>query len=135
MFGRVVGDTVLPHAPDHPQPSPPEDAYGVRVVAAASPRPPVDVAGPGMVVAGSVGKRGHGVTQAFVAGPAEGRHLALAGFDRHRACAGVGGQSLDARVALAAIAYLRHEAGGGDRRLGVAKERKEELAVGWARTE
>jgi hypothetical protein len=82
------------------------------------------------VVAGGVGEGGHRVSEALVAGPAEGSHLAFTGLDRYRAHAGVGSHRLSARVAAATIPDLGHQAGGGDRRLGAAEQREEDLAIG-----
>jgi len=83
-----------------------------------------------MMLTGGIREGGHGLPEAFVAGPAEGRRLALAGFDGHRAHAGIGRQSLGARVALSAVTDLGDEAGGGECRVGVAKQREEDLPVG-----
>jgi hypothetical protein len=130
MFGRVVRESVLPHAPDHSDPGTTKDADGVRMVAAASPRPSVYVSGPRVPVAGRIGEGSYRVAQAFVAGPTEGGHLAPAGFDRHRAHAGIGSQRLGARVADATVTDLGHEPSGGDGGLGIAKEQEEDRAVG-----
>jgi hypothetical protein len=131
VFGRVVGDAILPHPPDHAHPGTTEDADGMRVVTIAGPLPPVlGVLGPGMAMAGSVGEGADGVSEAVVAGPSEGCHLAFAGFDRHGAHDRISGQCLPGRVALAAAADLGEQASGGNGRLGVAKEREEDLAVG-----
>ena len=130
VLGRIIGDTVLPHSPNHSQPGPPEDADRVRVIQAAFSSSPVNVFGPGMMVAGGVRKGGHGVPEAFVAGPAEGRRLALARFDGYRAHASIGCQCLGVWVALSAVADLGDKAGGSECRVGVAKQREEDLAMG-----
>jgi hypothetical protein len=130
VLGRIIGDTVLPHSPDHSQPRSPEDADRVRVIQAAFSGSPVNILGPGMMVAGGVGEGGHGVPEAFVAGSAEGRRLALARFDGYRAHAGIGCQRLCAWVALSAVTDLGDKAGGSECRVGVAKQREEDLAMG-----
>src|SRR5215204_5724314 len=127
---RIVRGSVLPHPPDHSQPRPAQYADGVRVVAAAPTGPEIDVLGPRIVQAAGVGQGGHGVTQALVAGPSEGGHLASSRLLGHRGHAGVCRQRLGARIALASVADLAQERSGGEGRVGVAKEREEDLAVG-----
>jgi hypothetical protein len=100
------------------------------VIAATLTRPEVDVFRPGVVVAAGVREDRQGVPQAFVAGPSEGRHLTLSRLLRHGAHPRVGGQRLGARVALASVADLGEELGGGERRAGVAEEREEDPSVG-----
>jgi len=67
----VVGDAVVPAAPQDPGPGASEDADGVRVITAASSCAAVDVGGPGGLVAGVVGEAGQGAPETFVAGVAE----------------------------------------------------------------
>lgn len=56
VAGGVVGDAVLPAAPDHVQPGAGEDSGRVGVVVAPSPGPPVEVGGPGVGVVGAAGE-------------------------------------------------------------------------------
>ena len=58
VSSRLVGRSLLPHAPHDAQPSSPEHADRVRVVAPPPSRSDVDVAGPWVVVAGRVGEAG-----------------------------------------------------------------------------
>src|SRR4051794_41806883 len=56
VLGLVVGDVVLPAAPEDAGPGAAEDADGVGVVGAAVERAVVDVARPGVPVAGGGGR-------------------------------------------------------------------------------
>jgi hypothetical protein len=76
--GRVVGDAVLPAAPDDVYPGAGQDAHGVRVVAATGDGPVVQVGGLGAGTAGVAGEVTEGVTQLLVRSPAEGDGLDLA---------------------------------------------------------
>ena len=114
VLGRIVGDTVTPHSPNHPHPRPAQYADSVRVVAAAPARPEVDVCCPRIVLAAGIGQGRQGVPQAFVAGSAESGHLALFRLLRYRAHPRVGGQRLGTRVAFTLVADLGEELGGGD---------------------
>src|SRR4051812_14081334 len=55
VAGGVVGDAVLPAAPEHAAPSAPEGADGARVVVSARERGGVAVGGPRVPVAGAGG--------------------------------------------------------------------------------
>ena len=68
----------------------------------------------------------HVVSQALVAGPAEGNDAVLAGLDRDGGLAGVGGERVVGRVAGAVVADLGEQAGGGHDALAVAEEGKED---------
>src|SRR5580704_11664510 len=72
VSGRLIGGPVLPAAPENPDPGPSQGADRVRVILASGPGLRVDLAGPGVPVAGGVGKPGDGGPQALVAGPPEG---------------------------------------------------------------
>jgi hypothetical protein len=137
VFGRIVREAILPHPPDHPHPGAPEHAYGVRVIAAAGSRPPVDVPGPGVTMACGVGHGGYCLSEALVAGPSEGRHLTFAGFDRHRTHALVkGGQGLAVGVALATVAndLSASKRAAVTVALGSLKSERKTSPSGWTRT-
>src|SRR6266511_3414235 len=70
--GRVVGEVVLPAAPDDVCPGAGQDADGVGVVAAAGDGFGVEVGCPGVGAAGVAGEVAQGVAQLFVGSPAEG---------------------------------------------------------------
>src|ERR1700730_5516498 len=125
----VVAGVIAPEAPDHAGPGASEDTDGVWVAAAALSCADVDIGGPGIVVAAGVSEGIDRVSQAMVAGPAEASPLGLAGLDRDGGLAGVGSQGCLGWVALAAVAHLGEHGGGGDRRLGIAEQRTERLAV------
>src|SRR6266511_482260 len=88
VAGGVVGGVVLPDAPDHAQPGAAEDADRVRVVVAAGAGALVDVVCPRVVLAAAVGEDADGAAEGFVAGPAEGGDLLLAGLDGDGGLAG-----------------------------------------------
>src|SRR2546426_818480 len=68
----VVGEVVLPTAPDDVRPGSSEDADGVGMVVAAGSGSVVEVSGPGVGVAGVCGEVAQGVAEFSVAPPAEG---------------------------------------------------------------
>ena len=107
-----------------------EDAERVPVVVPAGEGVLADLARPGVVPPARVGEAGDGVAPAPVAGPAEAGHLALAGLDGDRALAADRLQRLARGVALAPVADLGQELGGGDDRLRVQEEGAEDLPVG-----
>src|SRR5215475_14906773 len=80
----VVGDFVLPAAPEDPQPGAAQHPDRVRMLEPSGPGVEIDLAGPRMGVAGGVREGGDSVSQALVAGPAKGGDLALARLPRHR---------------------------------------------------
>src|SRR5690348_9279234 len=63
----VIGDPVPPAAPEDPNPGPSQGADRVGVILASGAGPRVDLSCPGVPVAGGVGERGDGVSQALVA--------------------------------------------------------------------
>jgi hypothetical protein len=126
----VVGGFVLPDAPDDAEPGAAEDAECVRVVFAADDRVGVDLLGPGVVPAAAVGEDADGAAELLVAGPAEAADFLLAGFDGGGALAGDRLERDAGGVALATVADLGEQLGGGDDRFGVAEERAEDRAVG-----
>ena len=71
VLGWVVGDAVVPAAPDDPDPRSGQDPDGVGVVAAAGDGVGVDLGRPGAGVAGVVGEGADGLAETLVAGPAE----------------------------------------------------------------
>src|SRR5215211_4575090 len=109
VAGGVVGLSVVPHAPEDAGPGASDGADGALVAAGAGVA--VEAPRPGVVVSGRVGESGEGVAEAFVAGVAEG------------------GERFAGGVAVAAVADLGEQSGGGDDRLGVAEERAEDFAV------
>jgi len=64
VFGGVVGDAVVPAAPDDVEPGAGEDSYGVGMVVAAGDGAVVEVGGPGVGVAGVAGEVGDCVASA-----------------------------------------------------------------------
>src|SRR5690242_13302927 len=76
VFGGVVGDAVLPAAPDDVEPGSGEDADGVGVVVASIAGALVEVGGPRVGVVGV----DDGAAELCVDGPAEGDDLDLAGL-------------------------------------------------------
>src|SRR2546423_1124235 len=94
VAGAVVGDAVLPAAPQDAGPRAAEGADRAWVVLAAGAGGGVAVLGPGVPVAGGVGQGAGRVAEALVAAVAEGGDLAFARFDGDGAPAGGGRQSL-----------------------------------------
>jgi hypothetical protein len=90
----------------------------------------VPVLRPGMPVAGAVRQRAERAAQPLVAAPPEAGCLALAGLDSDRGVAGVGGERVTRRVAVAAVADLGQQFGGGHDAAWVAEQRQEDLTVG-----
>ena len=80
VFGRVVGDPVLPAVPDDEEPGAGEDADGVRMVVAAADGTAVEVGGPGVGMAGVAGEVADRVAQLFVGSPAEADGAVLTGL-------------------------------------------------------
>jgi len=76
--GRIEGDAILPAAPDDPQPRTGQDPDCVWVAAAATDGSLVDIGGPRIDTATSVGKVHDGCSKLLVAGPAEHGLLTLA---------------------------------------------------------
>src|SRR3954452_10020764 len=92
VVGGVVGDVVLPAAPDDVCPGAGEDAHGVGVVAAAGDGFVVEVRGPGVGAAGVAGEVAEGVAELFVGAPAERDGFDLAGLPGLGCDAGEAGQ-------------------------------------------
>src|SRR5690349_25136981 len=78
--GGIEGGTVLPAAPDDPQPGAGQDPDGVRMPAATPGRGGVDAGGPGVGHPAAVGEVHHGGAEFLAAGPAEYGLAALAGL-------------------------------------------------------
>jgi hypothetical protein len=129
VLGGVVGCVVLPAAPEHAGPGSSEDAYGVGVCAAAGAGSLVDILGPGVPVACAVGEYAHMFAQTLVAGPAEGRVVALAGLDRYWGLSGISGERVVGGVAVAVIADLGDQPGGCEDALAVTEEGEEDRPV------
>ena len=131
VLGRVVGGVVLPAAPEDAGPGASEDADGVGVAGATGAGALVDVVCPGVPVSGAVGEDAYVLAQAFVAGPAEGGGVALAGLDCHGCLSGIGGgERVVSRVAGAVVADLGEQPGGSHDALAVAEEGEEDRSVG-----
>src|SRR5436305_5725375 len=115
VSSRLVGHSIVPAAPEDPDPSTSQSADRMRVVLTSGPGSPVDLLSPRVPVAGGVGKGRDGDAEALVAGPPEGRDAQLARLHRDRAHAGGGGKRGLRRVALPAITALGgHGRGAGD---------------------
>src|SRR6476620_1675190 len=106
VFGRVIGDFVLPAAPENSQPGTAENPDRMRVLEAARTGIEIDASRPGMGMARGVSQAGDGVSQSLVTGPAKAGDLALARLPRHRRHAGVGCERLLGRVAPSVVADL-----------------------------
>lgn len=132
VAGGVVGDAVLPAAPQDADPGAFEGADRALVVVAAGASRGVAVSRPGVPVAGRVGECADRRSEAFVAAVAEAGDLAFARFDGDGTHGSVGGERFGAVVARAAVADLGEQRGGADDALGVAKQRQEDVAVGVA---
>jgi hypothetical protein len=78
VAGGVIGDAVLPAAPQDATPGASEGADRAWVVVAAGFGVGVAILGPGMPMAGAVGERAERRTQAMVTATAKGGDLALA---------------------------------------------------------
>jgi hypothetical protein len=130
VLAGVVGNAVLPAAPEHAGPGASEGADGSGVVVPAASRGGVFVLGPGVVVAGRVGEGAGGGPESVVTAAAEARDFFAAGFDGDGAHAGVGGEMVSGWVARAAVADLCQQGCGADHVFGVLEERQEDVPVG-----
>ena len=128
--GRFIGHSVLPTAPENPHPCATKGADRVGMVLPTRPCPPIDLAGPGMPVAGRVGERSDCVAKPLVAGAAETRHPALSRLHCDRAHPRIGRESGITGVALTGIAELGDQRRGADDCLRVSKKRREDRRVG-----
>jgi hypothetical protein len=126
----VVGNFVLPAAPDNPQPSASEGADRMRMGLTPCPGLAVDLLGPRVPVAGGVGEGRDGAPQALVARTPEGRGPSLARLQRDRTHADIGGECRVGRVAPTRVAQLGDQGRGADRRLRIAEERLKDRCVG-----
>jgi hypothetical protein len=102
----VVGDAVLPAAPEDAGPGASEGADRAWVVVPAAAGAGVVVFSPGVPFAGCVGEGRGGVSESVVAAVSEARDFFAAGLDRDGGHAGVGGEVLGGGVAGAVIADL-----------------------------
>jgi hypothetical protein len=82
--GGVVGDAVLPAAPQDSAPGASDGTDCARVVLTAGPAGGVFVLGPGVPVAGRVGEGAGRLAQSVVAAVSEARDLFVSGFRRRR---------------------------------------------------
>ncbi len=128
VVGGVVGDAVLPAAPDHSKPRSGQDAHGVGVAVASGARLVVEVGGPGVGVAGVAGEVHDGLAQLLVAGEPEGDGLVLAGLAGGRRRPGQAFQRGAVGEALAAVAQLGQQGRGPDP--AGAGQAGEDVAVG-----
>src|SRR5690349_6499286 len=101
--GGIEGGTVLPAAPDDPQPGAGQDPDGVRMPAATPGRGGVDAGGPGVGHPAAVGEVHHGGAEFLAAGPAEYGLAALAGLAGRRAGPGERGQRVVGGEPLPAV--------------------------------
>src|ERR1022692_897644 len=112
--GGVVGEVVLPAAPDDVRPGSREDADGVRVVAAAGDGLVVEGGGPGAGPAGIAGEVAQGVAQLLVGSPAERDGLDLARLAGGGGDPGQAGQGVAGGEAAAGVADLGGQPGRAD---------------------
>src|SRR5664279_1406514 len=112
VLAGVVAEVVVPAAPDDVCPGSAEDAYCVGVVVAAGDGSVVEVGGPGVVVAGVAGEVAQGVSELFVASPAERDGFDLAGLPGRWCDTGQGGQGVGGGELAAGVADLGEQPGG-----------------------
>src|SRR5271156_3467480 len=101
VLSGVIGDAVLPTAPDDADPSAGKDAHGMWVVFARGSCLVINVRRPGAFVSAVVGENGDGLAESFVAGPAEVHSLVFAGGLGDRCASGQGGNRIGSIVGLA----------------------------------
>src|SRR5437588_12285901 len=99
----------------------------MRVVFAGGAGVVVDRGGPGAGVSAVVSEGGHGLTESFVAGPAEVHGFVFAGGFGDWCASGEGGDRVGSVVGLPAVAPLGEHLGGVD--LTRPWQRREDLAV------
>jgi len=112
--GGVVGEVVLPAAPDDVGPGSGEDAHGVGVVAAACDGLVVEGSGPGAGPAGVAGEVAQGVAELLAGSPAERDGLDLARLPGGGRDSGQAGQGVAGGEASACVADPGEQAGGAD---------------------
>lgn len=112
VLGGVVGDVVLPAAPDDVEPGAGEDADGVGVVVSSGSGSGVEVGGPGVGVVGVAGEVDDRAAQLLVDGPAERDHLRFAGLAGRGGGAGQAGQGFWGGIAAAGVTVAVGAAGG-----------------------
>src|SRR5664279_1218177 len=113
--GRVVGDVVLPAAPDHMYPGSGQDADGVRVVVSAGAGLLVQAGGPKVDVTAVGGKVAQRVPQLLVRSPAENHGLDLAGLAGRGGHTGQAGQRVGGGEPAPRVADLCQQPRGADR--------------------
>ena len=111
VAGGVIGDVVLPAAPDHSEPGPGQDADGVGVAMATGSGLLVEVSRPGVVVAGVTGEVHDRGAQLLVTGKAEHDLLVLARLPGRWGRPGQGGQRLGVGEPGPAVADLGQQRG------------------------
>ena len=114
MFGGVVGDAVLPAAPDDVEPGAGQDAGGVGVVEVSCSGALVEVGGPGVGVVGVAGEVDDGSAELFVDCPAEGDDFDVAGLFGRGCGAGQADQCFGGGEPAAGVTDLGQEPGGAD---------------------
>src|SRR5579884_2118445 len=129
VAGGVVGDAVLPAAPQDARPGASDGSDRALVVVSAGASVAVEAVCPGVVVAGAVGEGAERVAEAVVAGAAEAGDLLLAGLDRDGRLAGVASERFAGGVAGALIADLGEQDGGGESAVGAREGGEEDLPV------
>ena len=112
VAGGVVGEPVLPAAPDDVGPGAGEDAYGVGVVVPAGSGALVEVFGPGVGSAAVSGEVAQCVAEFFVGGPAEGDGFCFAGLAGRGGDSGQAGQRVGGGEPAAGVADLGEQPGG-----------------------
>jgi hypothetical protein len=103
LFG-LIGDAILPTAPDNPDPSPGQEPNGMRVVAGSTDGLGTDLSSPGAAVPRIICERGHGPPKRLIARPAKLDRPALASVLCHRALASQCRYCFGAVISLAAVA-------------------------------
>src|ERR1035438_5654395 len=110
----LVGDAVLPAAPEHVDPGAGQDTAGVGMGVPAGSMLVVEAVCPRVGTHRVLGEVEDGVAQLLVAGPAEGDHVQLARAPRRGHRAGEGGQGFRAGEAGSAVADLGQQGSSAD---------------------
>lgn len=124
---RIVWPSVLPGAPENPQPGAADDADCVGMPTSSATRAGVNSRGPCAGVARVVREAGQCGAQASVAGPSERDPAGLAGLASDRPEASIGGKLIGGQIAGAILAQLSQDLTGKE--LTCPREAHEDLTI------
>ncbi len=127
VAGGVVGESVLPAAPDDVCPAAGEDAFGVGVALAVGAQLPVAGLGPGVAVPAVACEVAEGVTELLVAAEAEGDRTVTTACPGRWGDAGEAGEGLGVGEPGPTVADLGEKRGGSDG--GAAGQGPEDVGV------